>query len=122
MQYNVLHCIARAHSNIHLRAVLIGLFLSVHPAGASCDYIWSYLHTQYPHLSALRPAEVQSVLESLQSNAFEQTLIGVGTASVERRWQLRSFLARVAPSSSPSLLSAPHASVAAADSARDSSS
>lgn len=105
-----------------MRAVLIGLFLSVHPAGASCDYIWSYLHTQYAHLAALRPADVQAVLDSLQGTAFEQTLFGVGTASVERRWSLLAPLTRAALPLPPAPLPAPHtASVAAADSARDSS-
>lgn len=79
--------------------MLTGLFLAVHPAGATVDYIWSYLRSQHPRLASasqpaqpLRASDVQAVLEAYEPALFEQRLVNAGTACVERRWFLAGNL------------------------------
>ncbi|XP_037074332.1 ecto-NOX disulfide-thiol exchanger 2-like [Pollicipes pollicipes] len=67
-------------------ARIIGLasaFLNVHPEGASCDYIWSYLQ-QFPGYLSLSPRDVETVL-SRYGRVFREVVSGLG-ARMERKW------------------------------------
>jgi len=67
-------------------ARLIGLaatFLNVHPEGASCDYLWSYLQ-QFPGYLALTARDCEAVL-ARYSRVFKENVSGVG-ARMERKW------------------------------------
>ncbi|XP_043203088.1 ecto-NOX disulfide-thiol exchanger 2-like [Amphibalanus amphitrite] len=67
-------------------ARIIGLsaaFLNVHPEGASCDYIWSYLQ-QFPGYVLLSPRDVETAL-GRYGRVFKEVVSGVG-AKLERKW------------------------------------
>lgn len=65
---------------------IVSSFLSVHPFGASMDYIWSYL---LKIDATLGLAEVENVLQQYP-DCFELKLTGVG-ASIERKWMFVAF-------------------------------
>ncbi|CAN8022026.1 hypothetical protein HPB47_007548 [Ixodes persulcatus] len=65
---------------------LMSMFLHLHPAGASLDYLWSYVHTQEP---SLQPCDVEVLLSKFPT-LFLLEVNGVGP-TLERRWKFGGF-------------------------------
>lgn len=65
---------------------LVAAFLTVHPFGASLDYIYSYVQRSAPHL---RPKQLEEIL-SRHVTTFSEQVSGVG-ANIERKWNFCGF-------------------------------